>query len=241
MKASFKTHILFRIWNQRVHPRFIYTHRRSRAHIILIDARWEMYLTSSFLSGYKRRAHEAQSSSAAAMEHGPPGAGHTMAPGHGETWGRSLSGPSGTRLSQRSSAHGATSSGCLWTSGGGSSCDWFPSHVSRCFSCGWEEDIAHGTALEDAAQPHLQEGSVGELGGGAAHFPPRLPFPSPSCPSPFITQTAGQWETSTDRYVCEQLSPKTGSNHMSIPHSIKHYDFLLLLTPRKIFNDSNLQ
>lgn len=77
--------------------------------------------------------------------------------------------------------------------------------------------------------------------GGASHFPPQLSFPSPSCPSPFITQAAGQWETSTDRYVCEQLSPKTGSNHMSIPHSVKHYDFLLLLTPRKVFNDSNLR
>lgn len=87
----------------------------------------------------------------------------------------------GQGRSQRSSAHGATCSGCLWTSGGGSSWDWFPSRVSRCFSCGWEEDIAHGTALEDAAQPHLQEGSVGELGECFSLSTPVV-FPQPQLP-----------------------------------------------------------
>lgn len=209
MKASFKTHILFCIWNQRVRPRFIYTHRRSRTHIILIDARWEMYLTSSFLSGYKCRAHEAQSGSAAAMEHGAPGAGRTMALGHGGTWGRPHSGP---RTWWDMVGHrgvvpmGAVSSGCLWTSGGGSSWDRFPSHVSRCFSCGWEEDVAHGTALEDAAQPHLQEGSVGELRGV-------LLTSHPSClsPAPAALCLSYPWHRYQDRGTPLQASVSVSS------------------------------
>lgn len=102
-------------------------------------------------------------------EHSPPQDGGTAAPALG--WYSCL---------QRSSAHGAMSLGHLSTSGGGSSQGQFPSHVSRCSSCKWEVDIAHGMALKGASQPHLQEEGIRKLRGSLLHSHLTCFFPTPA-------------------------------------------------------------